>query len=124
MKLLAIFWDTDFRARHEGLLEKARNSQTIARRHMHPDDMLCFINAKRDRVIILTGLNDDPDAPEKFGVLAYYRSKGRIEPTAIQYIPDCFNGENINYNSALKKALEKNLAKRSRVVTQKSTDEE
>ena len=106
MKLHAILWDTDMRSRHEGLLEYAKSQKALAGRDLRHDDVLCFVNAKRDRVILLTGI----DEKNRYGVLAYYRSStGRIEERAIQYIPECFSGRKIEYTKALEKALIEHL---------------
>lgn len=109
MKLIHVFFDTDMRCRHDGLLARAKKERGFNRSDLGPGDMLAFINTKRDRIMVLAGLDED----DTYGVLGYYRSPhGRIDELAIQYIPDAFAGGQINYNQALRKALTQRLAKK------------
>lgn len=107
-KLLHVFFDTDFRCRHAGLAARAKKESKFDIDDLGPGDMLVFINAARDRVMVLAGLDED----DSHGVLGYYRSPhGRIDLEAIQYIPDAFAGGNLRFESALKKSLIERLSK-------------
>lgn len=109
MKLLHVFFDTDMRARHEGLLARAARERKFKRSDLAPGDLLAFINRKRDRIMVIAGLDED----DTYGVLGYYRSPhGRIDEMAIQFIPDAFAGGQIDYNQALHKALHERLGKK------------
>lgn len=83
-RLLHIFWETDMRVRHDGLAKLARSKAKINVSELEAGDLLCFINRKRDRIMVLAGTGEE----DSYGVLGYYRSPhGRIDEQAIQFIP-------------------------------------
>ena len=106
-RIIHVFYDQDMRARHPGLAKRAKEERDFDVSKLRPGDVLCFINVKRDRLIALAGLEEE----NSFGVMGYYRSPhGRIDETAIQFIPKAFAGGNFRMNAAIKKALHKRLA--------------
>lgn len=107
MRILHIFWDVNFINQHDGLT-KIMIKAGVRRDKFGPGDMVCFINRAHNRIKIMSFLDNDPD---RLGVLAYYRSKTVIDEQAIQYIPQAFDGSNIDYSAALRTTLEKRLPK-------------
>lgn len=109
-RIIHVFFDTDMRCGHIGLAEKAKKEGNIEVNDLETGHLLCFINAKQDRIMILTGTDEE----KSYGVLAYYRSpRGRIDLDSIRFIPEAFNAGGINYDRALKKSLIERLGKRS-----------
>lgn len=111
--LMRIFWDTDMRGRHEALKQKAKDAGVNFEK-LKPGDLLAFVNAARDRVMVLAPVSGEADS---FGVLAYYRSPhGRIDEFALQYIPEAFGGGKLNMAKATEKAVLQRLAKKKLVA--------
>lgn len=105
-RIIHVFYDQDMRCRHDGLWARALKEREFKREDLRPGDVLCFINSKQDRLMAIAGL----DETDSYGVLGYYRSPhGKIDETAIQYIPQAFNGSTLEMNKAIKKALTKKL---------------
>lgn len=108
-RIIHVFYDQDMRCRHDGLAKRAREEREFDVRDLRPGDVLCFINAKRDRLIALAGLDEE----NSHGVLGYYRSPhGRIDERAVQYIPQAFSGGTFKMKTAIKKALHDRLGER------------
>lgn len=108
MKLLHVFSDTDMRKRHEGLMDYAKEQGVKSPK---AGDVLAFLNAKRDRIIVLSFI----DEKDCFGVMGYYRSPhGRVPMEAIQYIPQAFGGEGFDMNKAIRAGLVELLSKKAR----------
>lgn len=108
-RLLRIFWETDMRCRHDGLTELALKEDKIKFSKLKFGDVLCFVNRKKDRYIMLSPA---PEANSR-GVLAYYRSpRGRFEERALQYVGQTFGGGKINYDEALHKVITEMIKKK------------
>lgn len=101
-RIIHVFYDQDMRCRHDGLWARALKERDFNKADLKAGDVLCFINSKRDRLMAIAGLDEE----DGYGVLGYYRSPhGQIDETAIQYIPQAFNGGKFQMNKAIKKAL-------------------
>lgn len=66
---------------------------------LQPGEFIMFMNSAGDKLKVLCANN----------ILIYLRSKGRIEPLAIRYLPNCFNGNTFDLNRATMKALKTKL---------------
>lgn len=112
MKLLHVFFDVDMRGRQSALIEHAKSTRKFSMDKFGQGDMMVFLNTARNKIYVLAGLDEE----DSYGVLAYYKSPHdrRIDPEAIQFIPEAFSGGNINMNSALKKTLAQKLSKKKR----------
>lgn len=109
-KILIVVKDADMRCRHEGLLAQAI-SRGATKKQLASGNVVVFLNSKKSQVAILGFKNTE----DKFGVLATWKSPhGRVPMDAIQHIPEFYGGEGFRMESAVKKALEKLLAKRKK----------
>jgi len=109
VKLLRIFKDVDLRGGHEGLLEVARKEDKDAR--PRAGDVIAFFNTRRDKVKVLAFTDEEDGYP----VLGYYISpSGRVPPECVEFIAESFGGGGLKMNEAIRKGLEKHLAKRRR----------
>jgi hypothetical protein len=105
-RLVHVFWETNMSCGHDGLARIAAKKR-LHIKDLAPGELVCFINRKQDRIKVLAGTAEE----DGHGVMGYYRSpRGRIEVAAIQYIADSFLGGAIDYDSALRKTLTKNLS--------------
>jgi hypothetical protein len=102
-KLLIVVPDADMRSRHTGLWEQAKK-HGIKQEELKKGDIVAFLNSAKDRIATLavTGEKDS------LGVVSYYVSPhGRVEPYAIQYIPECMGASGgLDMTKATRKALE------------------
>jgi hypothetical protein len=103
-QLISVFPRTDLRCGHDGLTTLARKAKrdpsTLA-----PGQFMVFINNSQSAFKMFAANN----------TLVYYRSpRGRIDINTIRHIPNCFNGNALNYNAALKKSLTELLARKKR----------
>lgn len=96
MKLVRVFFDTDMRNQHDGLLKIAKKEGVDAA-SIAPGEHILFINTKMNRMKMLSS----------GGVLSYWRGRQgeRVNLEAIQYIPDAFSAGKINYTKALKNLM-------------------
>jgi len=108
-KLLHVFFDTDMRGRHEALDARALEDRKFDVKKLKPGDVLCFINTKQDRLMLLSGVNEQ----DTFGILGYYRSPhGRIDLKCIGYIQESFGGSaEVTMQEALRKRLDKHISR-------------
>lgn len=81
---------------------------------MKNGDYMFFINGKKDKIAALVGSPQGTDS--EGGVMCYYRlGAGRtVDMTTIRYIPQFFDGKNLNYDKALNKAVEDALQAKQR----------
>jgi hypothetical protein len=113
-RLLYVVSDADFRCRHEGLWLQAKKAGA-RQDSMKAGDIVAFLNTRKDMIatIAITGEKDS------LGVLSFYRSPhGRVEPHAIQYIPECLGARgDLDMSKATRKALDEVMpkARRSKV---------
>lgn len=92
-KLVNVYFDVSMSNGHSGLknIVKADN--------IADGECVVFVNKNRLAMKMLT-----PD-----NVLLHYKSPSRNRPIVldtIKYLPSCVNGQSLNYNRALKKALQ------------------
>lgn len=110
-KLLYIFFDTDMRAQHDGLTERAKKEAKIKVQDLAPGSLLCFINRRRDRIKVLAGCAEQ----NSHGVLGYYKSpSGSIDIQSLQFIPEAFDGNRLTYDSMLRETLLERLEPKKR----------
>lgn len=108
-RLLHIFWDVSMALQHDGLTELLKKNKAPLPHQLNPGEMLLFVNKRKDKFKVIAGTSET----ESNGVLAYYKTRGRpIDVQALKYIPEAFNGQRIEYNSALKRTLEERLNKK------------
>lgn len=105
-RVIQCFFDVDMRCLHEGLAALARAREVDVDR-LEPGEFVLFLNAKKDRLKLY--------APRH--VLGYYRARTgeRINLNTIPFIPQAFGATGrIDYDAALKKALEAQFARKGR----------
>lgn len=103
-RAIHVFWDFDFRCRHNGCILAAKD-RGLTLRKLEEGDFLVYFNAKLDRIMILAPVTDG-----SLGVLASYKSpKGRIRETDIQKISKAFGGGAITYADALRRVIQRRL---------------
>lgn len=88
--IIHCFYDADMRCSHQGLSLLAKKEGVHIER-LKQGRFVCFINAKGDRVKLLTTEN----------VLVYLKSKERITEEQIRSIPKLFYGSTFNFKKAL-----------------------
>lgn len=118
-KLLYIFWDADLRGRQPSLIAQVKKSKKFKWRDLKQGDMIAFVNHKMNRFAILAGI----DEADGFGIYSYYRSPQdkRMDPHAIGYVPQAFNGKELNMHQALKLSIENRLMKKKRAKVKTAT---
>lgn len=96
-KLIKYVPDTDLRMGYDGLNKK------VPLQSLSKGEFVAFVNRKKDKLKLCTGGD----------VTAYLRLKNgqRIDPRVIQYLPEYFNGETIEYGAAVEKVLRKSFPK-------------
>lgn len=98
--LIKVFPNSDLRCSHKGLGILAGKSDP---KTLDAGNFLLFINRSQSAFKMLAAGN----------VLVHYKSpRGRVHIDAIQYLPHCFSGWDLNYDKALGMSLDKLLAKR------------
>lgn len=102
-RLLYVIPEADFRCRHYGLWELAKK-KGVDPTKLNKGDIIAFLNNSKDMIAVIAVTGE----ADSVGVLAYYRSPhGRIEPHAIQFIPEVFGGGVLDMRKATAKALQK-----------------
>lgn len=105
-KVIQCFMNVNFANQHDGLTSIAKKAG-LAVDKQEKGDLIVFLNRDQTKVKIL--------APSGGGgplVLAYARFRSRIDLAAVQYLSLAFDGGKINFDEALKKAVEAALVKR------------
>ena len=103
--ILSYFPDIDLRQGHLGLSKVAAMAKRPLN-NLNQGDFLLFVNRSQTALKVLT----------TGGVLVHVKSEhGRLNFEAVNMLPQYFSGSAFNYKGALKKTLEKRLAKRGRV---------
>ena len=99
MRIARVFLNVSMIQGHDGLVKIVRSFKL---KGLTKDDLIVFINRKRNRCKILSGSD----------VVAYLRlPKGLIELNAIQYIPQSLGAlGQLHYDEGLKKSLLERLA--------------
>lgn len=91
-KIVRVFFESDMRCSHNGL-------KLICSSHEFSpseNELVVFINRKQTMFKLLAG----PDT------VGFYKSpSGRVTMEAIQYLPQVFNGNKLDFNSAIKRVL-------------------
>lgn len=107
-KLVHVFFDVNLGCQHDGLSLEAKKVGKIDTEDLAAGELLLFINRRRDKIKVLASIGRGP----RNCVLAYWRGKDKqvLDEMAIQYIARAFDGTTINYNQALRKAIEQRLA--------------
>ena len=104
-RIASFLGNVDMRCGHLGLalISKRRG---IDVKKLTPGNYVVFLNSSKNRIKVYAANN----------VVAYYVCEsGTIDQRAIEMIPKAFNGSgNLDYDAALKAALEKYLAKKKR----------
>lgn len=117
-RLLRIFWDIDFRNRHDGLKEIMKK-EGVDWKKIKPGDLVAFVNTARDRVIVLAPVDEE----DTHGVMGYYRSPhGRIDEYAFQHIPEAFGGGRLDMKGAIKKAVMQKVPKKYHPVAKAANE--
>lgn len=105
-RILQVFSNADLRNGHDGLTTIAK-LQGIDVARLRRGEYVIFINSSRDKLKLFATHN----------VVAYYKTRpGEVlDLRTISLIPRAFNGSGrIDYDSALKEAVEQALARRRR----------
>lgn len=99
MRIARVFLNVSMIQGHDGLVKIVRSFKL---KGLTKDDLIVFINRKRNRCKILSGSD----------VVAYLRlPKGLIDLNAIQYIPQSLGAlGQLHYDEGLKKSLLERLA--------------
>lgn len=102
-RLLNIFFNVDLRCSHDGLKALCAKKR-VGLSKLEQGDCVIFIN--RD----MTKLKMFASGTEC--LLHLKKEKGRIAPETIPLLPHYVSGGKLDYNSALKTAIEKHLQRR------------
>ena len=101
-KVICYFPHADLRCSHAGLANLAKYHKKDVD-NMNKGDFMVFLNAKQTQAKILTSDS----------ILIHLKNEGRrLSLEAISMIPTYFNGESFNYKAALKKVIERDLARK------------
>lgn len=105
--ILRVFLNVNLRAGHDGLTKLAKDHQ-VKTSDLEPGSYIVFINAAKNK-LKLYAANE---------VIAYLRlGKGRsIDMNTIRELPYVFNGKFINYDAALKTAVEKQMVNKNKSI--------
>jgi hypothetical protein len=105
-----VFFNVSMGKRHDGLAQVAEDAG-VKLKDMEPGDYLIFVNAARDKVALLVGKQDK----SVIQPMAYYRlGKGQtIDLNVIKYLPRHFNGRTLNYDAAMREALDDVLKRKA-----------
>ncbi len=88
---------------HAGLAELAKKLK-VDPASLEPGQLLLFINNAQDKVKIMGGRGT---------VIGYYKHpRGRINLEALQYVPASFGGGEIKFDTALRRAVTGQLARK------------
>lgn len=104
--ILQVFLNADLRCGHDGLAQLAKkHGMNVAK--IESGQFLIFINGQRSKVKIYAASN----------VIAYLKlDKGRLNMDTIREIPRVFAAKGrMDYDEALKLAVEKSLSKRGKL---------
>lgn len=106
-KLLRVFLNVDMRNGHDGLSLIAKDN-AIKTSEIESGSYVVFINSQRTKLKMFAAGQ----------VVAYLRmSQGRtINMNVIKELPSVFNGKQINYDVALKTAVETAMAKKASAI--------
>lgn len=105
-RVMHVIPDTDMRGRQPSLIKQAK-TKGLKWDEAKPGDVVVFINAKMDKIVLMTPLPEE----DTFGLMGYYRSPhGRIDPRIIQYLS--FNKGRFDVDRATKSMLDDLLPKR------------
>ena len=100
--IISYFPDVHMGLGHQGLSDLARKHKRSVDK-LEAGDFLLFMNRSQTAFKLYAAGN----------VIAYYKStRGRIEPSTITMLPKYFNGTRIDYDGALKEAVEKSLRRK------------
>ncbi len=105
-QILQCFLNADLRCGHDGLASLAKKHDLNVTK-LIPGQYVVFINSARNRLKVYAASN----------VIAYLKlaTGGRIDLNTVREIPRVFNGSGkIDYEEALRIAVNKSLAKKSR----------
>ncbi len=96
-KLIRFVADADLRQGYDGLNKKVPLS------NLGKGEFVAFVNRRQDKVKLCTGSD----------MVAYLRLKSgqRVDPRVIQFLPEFFNGTNIEYDKAVEKMMRKSFPK-------------
>lgn len=102
-KIVRYFPDTDLRAGHDMLADKAiRNKINV--KALGRGEFVVFVNRAKTALKMFAG---------SANLVAYLRlEKGKLDLRTISLIPEYFDGSEIKYDLALKKVIEKDLGNR------------
>jgi hypothetical protein len=102
-KLLELFLNVDLRCAHDGLAMVAKK-RGIDVKKLEPGQYVMFINCEKNRLKLFAANN----------IIAYLKlPHGKIDMRTLQLIPQAFHASGkIDYDSALKKILMKELGLR------------
>lgn len=99
-KLVRYFPDADLRQGYDGLY-KAAKKEGVNMLELPKGHFVAFVNRHKNKVK-LCAQND---------VLAYLRSKSKIDPRVIRHLPEYFDGGTIDYDKAVEKMLRTSFPK-------------
>lgn len=105
-QILQCFFDADLRNGHDGLAAIAKKKKIDVTK-LEPGRYIVFVNSSKDKIKMYAASN----------VVAYYKCRAgeKLNLLAIREIPKSFTASGqIDYDSALKIAIEKALARRAR----------
>lgn len=98
--IVRIFQKTDMRNQHDGLVRLALKFK-VRLDSLGAGEHVIFLNNRLDKVKMFSAN----------GVLSYYRAPGSLTMDMIEYIPQCFGANGMNWQKAERLALEKLLTR-------------
>ena len=102
-KLLHVYFDTDLRSAHAGLT-KLLAKRKVKVSDINQGDCIAFFNRAFTRLKMF--------ASGTQMLLYYSNGNRRIEPETVRLLPNFVSGGELDYNAALKEAIEKHFAKK------------
>lgn len=118
-KLLHVLQGADLRCRHDGLTAWAKQEKKVDFAACKPGDIVVFLNTEKNKLSLLVMLEEKDSA----GFLGYYKSPhGRVPPEALEFIAEAIGARGFNMNTAIRKGLQKLLAKKGRKVPEDAAD--
>jgi len=115
-KILRVFFNTDLRGQHDGLVKLASKSNVNLKR-LDQGEHVAFINRKRNKLKLFSKSTNQ-------NVVTYLRldNDQRLDLNCLSELIRIFNpGGHLDYKGVLKKRIEKKLASKMLVIAKKKT---
>lgn len=106
-----VFLNVSMTNRIDGLQRIAEGSG-IKLNDLEPGSYLVFVNAAKDKLAMLVGVHNE----ESRQIMAYKKLEGdrKLDLRVIAEIPRYFDGKRLNYDDALKSAVEAAMARKDK----------